>query len=74
MEITIGMRQVAREITLNVDQKAEEVREAIATAILNGEPLITLTDKQGRTVIVPTVSLAYVELGSGQARRVGFGA
>ncbi|MDR3107967.1 MAG: DUF3107 domain-containing protein [Bifidobacteriaceae bacterium] len=74
MEITIGMRQVPREITLNVDQKAEEVRDAIAAAIQGGQPLITLTDKQGRTVIIPTAGLAYVEVGPGQGRRVGFGA
>ncbi|MDR1441688.1 MAG: DUF3107 domain-containing protein [Bifidobacteriaceae bacterium] len=74
MEITIGMRQAAREITLNVDQKTGDVRDTIATAIQEGQPLITLTDKQGRTVIIPTRALAYVEIGANSARRVGFGA
>ncbi|MDR2566463.1 MAG: DUF3107 domain-containing protein [Bifidobacteriaceae bacterium] len=74
MEITIGMRQVPREITLNTDQRAEEVRDAIAAAIQDGQPLITLTDKHGRTLLIPTSALAYVEVGSSQARRVGFGA
>ncbi|MDR2378400.1 MAG: DUF3107 domain-containing protein [Bifidobacteriaceae bacterium] len=74
MEITIGLRQVAREITLNVDQEAEEVRTAIAAAIQEEAPLITLADKQGRTVIIPTAALAYVEIGSGRSHRVGFGA
>jgi hypothetical protein len=74
MEITIGMRQVPKEITLNVDQKADEVRDTIAAAIAGNQPLITLTDKQGRTVIVPTAALAYVEVGPSSSRRVGFGA
>ncbi|MDR1189657.1 MAG: DUF3107 domain-containing protein [Bifidobacteriaceae bacterium] len=74
MEITIGMRQVPKEITLNVDQKADEVRDNIATAIQAGQPLITLTDKQGRTVLIPTTALAYVEVGPSSTRRVGFGA
>ncbi|MDR2252458.1 MAG: DUF3107 domain-containing protein [Bifidobacteriaceae bacterium] len=36
--------------------------------------MISLTDKQGRTVIIPTSALAYVEVGASQGRRVGFGA
>jgi hypothetical protein len=74
MDVTIGMRQVAREITLNVNQKAEEVRETIATAIEQDQPIITLTDKLGRTVIIPTRTLAYAEVGGNESRRVGFGA
>ncbi|MDR2454192.1 MAG: DUF3107 domain-containing protein [Bifidobacteriaceae bacterium] len=74
MEITIGVRQAPKEITLNVDSKAEAVREAISSAIKLGEPLITLTDKHGRTVLIPTAALAYVEVGGNETRRVGFGA
>jgi hypothetical protein len=74
MEITIGVRQAPKEITLNVDTKAEAVSEAIATAIKVGEPIISLTDKHGRTVLIPTAALAYVEIGGNETRRVGFGA
>jgi hypothetical protein len=74
MEITIGVRHAPKEITLNVDSKAETVREDVSTAIKVGEPLITLTDKHGRTVLVPTAALAYVEIGGSETRRVGFGA
>jgi hypothetical protein len=74
MEITIGVRQAPKEITLNVDTRAEAVSEAIATALKVGEPIITLTDKHGRTVLIPTAALAYVEIGGNETRRVGFGA
>ena len=74
MDVTIGMHQIAREITLNVDQKPEEVRDTIAAAIEQGQPVITLRDKQGRTVIIPTKALAYAEVGGNESRRVGFGA
>jgi hypothetical protein len=74
MEITIGVRQAPKEITLNVDTKAEAVCEAISSAIKLGEPLITLTDRHGRTVLIPTDALAYVEVGGNETRRVGFGA
>jgi hypothetical protein len=68
------VRQAPKEITLNVDSKAEAVLDAISTAIKVGEPVITLTDKHGRTVLVPTSALAYVEIGGNETRRVGFGA
>ncbi|MDR2254014.1 MAG: DUF3107 domain-containing protein [Bifidobacteriaceae bacterium] len=74
MEVTIGVRQAQKEITLNVEQKAEEVRETVAHAIVAGEPLIALTDKHGRTVLIPTDALAYVEIGANEGRRVGFSA
>jgi hypothetical protein len=74
MEITIGVRQAPKEITLNVDGKADALRESIAESIRAGDPLISLTDKHGRTVLVPTTALAYVEVGDNESRRVGFGA
>jgi hypothetical protein len=74
MDITIGVRHVPKEITLNVDQRAEDIRQMLAAAIVNQEPLISLTDKQGRSVLIPTAALAYVEVGSSETRRVGFGA
>jgi hypothetical protein len=73
MEITIGLRQAPREITLNVDGPVDKVQSQIAAAIKNNEPLITLVDKNGRSVLVPTAALAYVEIGDPESRRVGFG-
>jgi hypothetical protein len=74
MEVIIGVRQAPKEITLNVDQKAEAVRDAVVKAVKDGEPVITLADKHGRTVLIPTAALAYVELGGSESRRVGFSA
>ena len=34
---------------------------------------VTLTDDKGRKVFIPAGSLAYVELGEAEPRRVGFG-
>ena len=73
MEITIGVRNVAREISLESDQSADEVRELVAAAIEKGG-LLELKDQRGRKVIVPVDALGFVELGQEEQLRVGFGA
>lgn len=71
MEITIGIRQVARELTLETTQSADEVRAAVEAALSGA--VLDLTDSRGRRVIVPSEAIGYVELGAEEARRVGFG-
>lgn len=72
MEITIGVQNAAREIVLESDQTSDEVAAAVSAA-LAGKPSLELTDAKGRRVIVPTASLAYVEVGVEAKPRVGFG-
>lgn len=73
MDIRIGIREVAREVTLESNQAASEV-EALVTAALSGESqVLTLEDTHGRKVIVPAVHIGYVDLGSEDRGRVGFG-
>ncbi|NMR19013.1 DUF3107 domain-containing protein [Cellulomonas fimi] len=73
MEITIGVQNLARELVVESDQTAEEVAEAVSAA-LAGNPALELLDSRGRRVIVPTSSIGYVEIGTEEQRRVGFGA
>lgn len=73
MEVKIGVRNVAREITLESAQSAEEVAAAVDAAIASGTTL-TLTDDKGRLVVVPAGVLGYVEIGAPEGRKVGFGA
>lgn len=72
MEIRIGVRNVAREIVIESNQTADEVHKTITGALSGGGP-ITLTDDKGHTVVVPADALGYVDIGSEQERRVGFG-
>ncbi len=72
MEVTIGVQNLAREIVVDTDLTAEAVATAVADA-LGGAPALELTDSRGRRVIVPTASLGYVEIGTEEQRRVGFG-
>lgn len=73
MEIKIGIQNVARELTLESSQSAQEVRELLRAAIAEGS-LLELSDDKGRQVIVPAERIGYVDLGAENARRVGFGA
>jgi hypothetical protein len=73
VEVKIGVRNVAREITLESAQTAEEVAGLVDDAIENGGTL-KLVDEKGRVVVVPTGVLGYVEIGAPEGRRVGFGA
>lgn len=73
MEITIGVKNVAREITLESSQSADEVHATVTAALAKGTAL-TLTDHRGRRVVVPVDALGFVEIGQEEQRRVGFGA
>lgn len=78
MEITIGVKHVSRELSLEFDGDAETVQTAVAEALQeqakgNGAAVLSLTDEKGRQVVVPVASLAYVEIGAQTPRPVGFG-
>lgn len=72
MEVKIGVRDNAREIVLESAQSPQEVADVVAEA-LDGGSTLRLADERGRTVVVPTAALAYVEIGVEESRRVGFG-
>jgi hypothetical protein len=74
MDVKIGVVYTSKELLVELDGGAEEVRAAIDSALANAEPLVWLTDSKGRRVGVPTDKIAYVEIGSDDAsRKVGFG-
>jgi hypothetical protein len=72
VEVKIGVQNVAREITLESSQTADEIAALVDKAVASGGTL-RLTDEKGRTVVVPTNVLGYVEAGVETERRVGFG-
>lgn len=71
MEITIGMRDVTRELSIDTESDTATVTKAVTDAIASGESLV-LADTRGGQVIVPAAALAYVRLGTEEPRRVGF--
>lgn len=73
MQIRIGIRDVAREVTLESDETSQAVRDAVTSALSADDGLLALTDERGSTVLVPVRSLGYVEIGATEKGRVGFG-
>ncbi|MEU4831446.1 DUF3107 domain-containing protein [Streptosporangium sp. NPDC023615] len=73
MEIKIGVRSVHRELVVETDLTAEQVESELSSAFAADNGVFTITDVNGRKVIVPVASLGFVEIGEEEARPVGFG-
>ncbi|MGO2659655.1 DUF3107 domain-containing protein [Mycetocola reblochoni] len=72
MDIRIGITNSARELAFESQQSKKDVEETVARALGEGSSYFTLSDVKGRSFLVPTAALAYVELGGEESRRVGF--
>ena len=77
MEIRIGVRDVARELSLDVSEDTDAVVKAVHKALeksaSDAGAALELTSQKGRRVIVPVAALGYVEIGEEEPRKVGFG-
>jgi len=74
MEVKIGVVYSAKELSVELEGKADEVVATIEDALKGGAPVIWLTDKKGRRVGVPTDKGAYIEVAEeDHSKRVGFG-
>ena len=74
MEVRIGMQNANRELVLDSAQSGDDVASAVEKALTDNSGILVLSDKSGRRVVVPTGSLAYVDISEGTVRKVGFGA
>lgn len=72
MELTIGVQNVARHLTIDVDD-AENVVKEIEAAISSGQASITITDSKGGLVLLPVAAVGYVQTDPQSTRPVGFG-
>lgn len=71
MEIRIGVQNSNREVVLESNQSAADIRKLVDSAISKPEALV-LEDEKGRTVIVPAGVIAYVDIAASDVRKVGF--
>ena len=72
MDIRIGIANTARELSFESAQTAAEVEKTVETALSSDAKFLSLTDDKGKVYLVPTAALAYIEIGGGESRRVGF--
>ncbi|CAB4575002.1 unannotated protein [freshwater metagenome] len=71
MEVRIGVQNSSREIVFETTATADEITKEIESAVKN-KSLLSLVDEKGRKILVPGESLAFVEIGASEQRRVGF--
>ena len=74
MDIRIGIANSPREISFESSQTAAEVEKIVTTAIDADSKFVRLGDDKGKIYIVPLATFAYIEVGSEESRRIGFGA
>jgi hypothetical protein len=75
VEVKIGIQSIPRELVVDTDATAEEIERDLAAALsaTGGTPVFALTTQKGGRVLIPADKIAFVEFGSDQSRRVGFG-
>lgn len=76
MDVRIGIIQTPKELDVELAEGSDRgtVIADVEKAISEPDGVLKLIDKRGRHVLVPTARIAYVEIGGGEDRRVGFGA
>ena len=72
MDIRIGIANSPREISFESSQTSAEVEKTVSDALAADSKFVKLADGKGNVYVVPTASLAYLEIGSEESRRVGF--
>jgi hypothetical protein len=72
VEIKIGVVDTPKELSIDTEESAEAIVTAVEAAIKDGA-LLALADSRGRTFLIPAAKIAYVEIGQGTSRKVGFG-
>ncbi|MTE22891.1 DUF3107 domain-containing protein [Microbacterium excoecariae] len=71
MDIRIGMMNTGRELSFSSNETASDIEKKVADAISSGSA-VSFSDVKGRTYVVPSSALAFVEVGVEETRRVGF--
>ena len=71
MNITIGIRSSARDISIDLDIERKELVSRVHSAV-QSLSVLDLTDNKGQQYLIPARSIAYVQIGEQIERRVGF--
>jgi hypothetical protein len=72
VDVRIGIKDSPRELAFETNQSSSEIEQTVAAALAGGTKVLALNDNKGRKFLVPTESIAYLEIGVEETRRVGF--
>ena len=74
VDVRIGVTQTARELAFEVDDdQRDDLHSRVDAALGGATDVLWVTDRKGREVAIPAAKIAYVELGTSEERRIGFG-
>ena len=75
VDVRIGVTQAPREINVELDDDADrdDLKSRVEAALAGTSDVLWITDKRGKDVGIPAAKIAYVEVGSAEDRRIGFG-
>jgi Protein of unknown function (DUF3107) len=73
VEVKVGIQMAPRELVVETAASANEIERALADALAEGT-LFVLNDSKGKTLLIPSAKIAYVELSTAEQRKIGFGA
>ncbi|QWW20091.1 DUF3107 domain-containing protein [Schaalia sp. 19OD2882] len=69
--VVIGVRDIARELTVDLELDADRFFASVDQAVRAGTP-VQFTDTNGDRVLVPSSALGFVQVVSEKPQRVGF--
>jgi prefoldin subunit 5 len=72
MEIRIGIRENQRDLAFETNLSSAQVSALVTNAFAAKQDLVSFEDDKGKTILVSVSSIAFVEIGAEQNRRVGF--
>lgn len=72
MEIRIGIRESQRDLAFETNLSSAQVSALVTNAFAAKQDLVSFEDDKGKTILVSVASIAFVEIGAEQNRRVGF--
>ena len=75
MDVRIGVTYSPKELDIELadDVDRDKLKGDIEAALSDDEKVLWLTDRRGRQVGVPSNKIAYIEIGTPEDRRIGFG-
>ena len=75
MDVRIGVTYSAKELDIELadDVDRDKLKDDIEAALSDEEKVLWLTDRRGRQVGIPSGKIAYIEIGTPEDRRIGFG-
>lgn len=72
MEIRIGIRDNQREVSFESNLSVADANKLINEAFSQKLDLLKFEDEKGKTILIPLATIAFIEIGAEQNRRVGF--